>query len=200
MKDRLPERHHRLSRRRIPLVQNGAVDIECGSTANHPSRARARWRFPLTTYQPQFKWIALSAIRRSKTEDLEGRDRGAVTQGTNTAQFVLKLNADKSLGQMKIVQGKDHAESFLLMQTSRAVAFMEDDILLAGAESHRNNGAERLPRSSATASSSDPYALVVSRTDPGFKQLVDAALSDVMASGAYDKLYAKWFRKPDPAQ
>ncbi len=181
------------SSNRIPLVQNGTVDIECGSTANTIPRQSAV-AFSLTTYQPQFKWIALKASGVSKTEDLKGKTV-VVTQGTNTAQFVLKLNADKSLD-MKIVQGKDHAESFLLMQTGRAVAFMEDDILLAGLRATAT-----APNDFAFLSDSfpsDPYALVVSRTDPGFKQLVDAALSDVMKSGAYDKLYARWFESPIP--
>ena len=117
------------SSNRIPLVKNGTVDIECGSTANTIQRQN-EVSFSLIFYAPQFKWIALKSAGIKTTDDLKGK-AVVVTQGTNTAQFVAKLNTDKALG-MKILQGKDHAESFLLVQTGRASAFMEDDILLAG--------------------------------------------------------------------
>lgn len=181
------------SSNRIPLVQNGTVDIECGSTANTIPRQSAV-AFSLATYQPQFKWIALKASGLKATDDLKGKTV-VVTQGTNTAQFVLKMNTEKAFD-MKIVQGKDHAESFLLMQTGRAVAFMEDDILLAGLKATATAPDEFAFLSDSFPS--DPYALVVSRTDPGFKQLVDETLSETMKSGAYDKLYAKWFESPIP--
>lgn len=181
------------SSNRIPLVQNGTVDIECGSTANTIPRQSAV-AFSLTTYQPQFKWIALKASGLKTTDDLKGK-AVVVTQGTNTAQFVLKLNTEKALD-MKIVQGKDHAESFLLMQTGRAVAFMEDDILLAGLKANATTPDDFTFLGDSFPS--DPYALVVSRTDPGFKQLVDETLSETMKSGAYDKLYAKWFESQIP--
>ncbi|WP_315835726.1 transporter substrate-binding domain-containing protein [Bradyrhizobium prioriisuperbiae] len=181
------------SSNRIPLVQNGTVDIECGSTANTIPRQSAV-AFSLTTYQPQFKWIALKASGLKTTDDLKGK-AVVVTQGTNTAQFVLKLNSEKALD-MKILQGKDHAESFLLMQTSRAVAFMEDDILLAGLRATATTPDDFAFLNDSFPS--DPYALVVSRTDPGFKQLVDETLSETMKSGAYDKLYAKWFESKIP--
>jgi glutamate/aspartate transport system substrate-binding protein len=118
-----------------------------------------------------------------------------VTQGTNTSQFVAKLNTEKALG-MKILQGKDHAESFLLVQTGRAAAFMEDDILLAGLKATAGSPDDFAFLTDAFPS--DPYGLVVSRDDPGFKQLVDEVLKETMQSGAYDKLYAKWFESPIP--
>jgi glutamate/aspartate transport system substrate-binding protein len=181
------------SSNRIPLVKNRTVDIECGSTANTIPR-QSEVAFSVTTYAPQFKWIALRSSGIKKTDDLK-RKSVVVTQGTNTAQFVAKLNAEKALS-LKILQGKDHAESFLLVQTGRASAFMEDDILLAGLK--------------ATAAApddfvfledvfpSDPYGLVVSKDDRGFKRLVDDVLMAAMKSGEYDKLYAKWFESPIP--
>ena len=117
------------SSNRIPLVKNGTVDIECGSTANTIARQQ-EVAYSVIFYAPQFKWIALKSSDLKTTDDLKGKTV-VVTQGTNTAQFVAKLNAEKGLG-MKILQGKDHAESFLLVETGRATAFMEDDILLAG--------------------------------------------------------------------
>jgi glutamate/aspartate transport system substrate-binding protein len=181
------------SSNRIPLVKNRTVDIECGSTANTIPR-QSEVAFSVTTYAPQFKWIALKSSGTKKTDDLK-RKSVVVTQGTNTAQFVAKLNAEKALG-LKILQGKDHAESFLLVQTGRASAFMEDDILLAGLKATAAAPDDFVFLEDAFPS--DPYGLVVSKDDPGFKRLVDDVLMAAMKSGEYDKLYAKWFESPIP--
>jgi glutamate/aspartate transport system substrate-binding protein len=181
------------SSNRIPLVKNGTVDIECGSTANTITRQN-EVSFSLIFYALQFKWIALKSSGLKTTDDLKGKSV-VVTQGTNTAQFVAKLNADKALV-MKILQGKDHAESFLLVQTGRASAFMEDDILIAGLKATANAPDDFVLLSDSFPS--DPYGLVISKDDPGFKQLVDETLRETMQSGLYDKLYTKWFESPIP--
>ena len=181
------------SSNRIPLVKNGTVDIECGSTANTIPRQQ-EVGYSVIFYAPQFKWIALKSSGLKVTDDLKGKTV-AVTQGTNTSQFVAKLNAEKSLG-MKILQGKDHAESFLLVETGRAAAFMEDDILLAGLKATAS-----APDNFAFLSDdfpSDPYGVMMSRGDAGIKQVVDEALTEAMKSGQYDKLYTKWFETPIP--
>jgi glutamate/aspartate transport system substrate-binding protein len=181
------------SSNRIPLVKNGTVDIECGSTANTIPRQQ-EVAYSVIFYAPQFKWIALKSSGLKTTDDLKGKSV-VVTQGTNTSQFVARLNAEKALG-MKILQGKDHAESFLLVQTGRASAFMEDDILLAGLKATAT-----APGDFAFLSDdfpSDPYGVMMSKGDPEFKQLVDGALTEAMKSGEYDKLYTKWFESPIP--
>jgi glutamate/aspartate transport system substrate-binding protein len=181
------------SSNRIPLVKNGTVDIECGSTANTIARQQ-EVAYSVIFYAPQFKWISLKASDLKTTDNLKGK-AVVVTQGTNTAQFVAKLNAEKSLG-LKILQGKDHAESFLLVETGRASAFMEDDILLAGLKATAAS-----PDNFAfltDAFPSDPYGVMMSKGDPEFKKLVDDALIEAMKSGLYDKLYAKWFETPIP--
>ena len=181
------------SSNRIPLVKNGTVDIECGSTANTIPRQQ-EVGYSVIFYAPQFKWIALKSSGLKVTDDLKGKTV-AVTQGTNTSQFVAKLNAEKSLG-MKILQGKDHAESFLLVETGRASAFMEDDILLAGLKATAS-----APDNFAFLSDdfpSDPYGVMMSKGDAGIKQVVDDALTEAMKSGQYDKLYTKWFETPIP--
>ena len=181
------------SSNRIPLVKNGTVDIECGSTANTIARQQ-EVAYSVIFYAPQFKWIALKSSGLKTTGDLKGKTV-AVTQGTNTSQFVAKLNADKALG-MKILQGKDHAESFLLVETGRASAFMEDDILLAGLKATAGS-----PDNFAfltDAFPSDPYGVMMSKGDGDFKRLVDDALTEAMKSGLYDKLYTKWFENPIP--
>lgn len=181
------------SSNRIPLVKNGTVDIECGSTANTIARQQ-EVAYSVIFYAPQFKWIALKSSGLKTTDDLKGKTV-AVTQGTNTSQFVAKLNTEKGLG-MKILQGKDHAESFLLVETGRASAFMEDDILLAGLKATAGS-----PDNFAfltDAFPSDPYGVMMSKGDPEFKRLVDDALTEAMKSGLYDKLYTKWFESPIP--
>ena len=181
------------SSNRIPLVKNGTVDIECGSTANTIARQQ-EVAYSVIFYAPQFKWIALKSSGLKTTDDLKSKTV-AVTQGTNTAQFVAKLNTDKALG-MKILQGKDHAESFLLVETGRAQAFMEDDILLAGLKA--TSSAPDNFAFLADAFPSDPYGVMMPKGDPEFKKLVDDALTEAMKSGLYDKLYAKWFESPIP--
>jgi glutamate/aspartate transport system substrate-binding protein len=181
------------SSNRIPLVKNGTVDIECGSTANTIPRQQ-EVAYSVIFYAPQFKWISLKSSDLKTTDDLKGK-AVVVTQGTNTAQFVAKLNAEKSLG-MKILQGKDHAESFLLIETGRASAFMEDDILLAGLKASAASSDNFVFLTDAFPS--DPYGVMMSKGDGEFKKLVDDALTEAMKSGLYDKLYTKWFESPIP--
>ena len=150
--------------------------------------------FSVTTFAPQFRWIALKESGLKSTEDLKGK-QVILTAGSNTNAFVLKLNADKALG-MTILHGKDHAESFLYVETGRAAAFMEDDILLAGlkAGSKNLNGLVFLQDEYV----SDPYALMFRKDDKAFKLLVDEALTEAMKSGLYAKLYKKWFESSIP--
>ena len=178
---------------RIPLVANGTVDIECGSTANMLARQK-QVAFSFTFFVPQFKWIARTDTGINGAADLKGK-AVAVTAGTNTAQFVAKLNNEQNLG-LRIMSGKDHAESFLLVETGRASAWMEDDILLAGFRANARKPADF--KLLEQAYPSDPYALMLRRDDPQFKALVDATLSGLMKSGEFDKLYAKWFESPIP--
>jgi glutamate/aspartate transport system substrate-binding protein len=178
---------------RIPLVANGTVDIECGSTANMTVRQQ-QVGFSYTFFVPQFKWIARTASGISSAEDLRGKTV-VVTAGTNTAVFVNKMNSDEKLG-MTIMQSKDHAESFLLVETGRASAWMEDDVLIAGFRANARKPADfqLLDKSYP----SDPYALMLRKDDPQFKGLVDQTLAALMRSGEFEKLYVRWFEQPIP--
>jgi glutamate/aspartate transport system substrate-binding protein len=178
---------------RIPLVANGTVDIECGSTANMSSRQK-QVGFSYTFFVPQFKWIARANRDIKSADDLRGKTV-AVTAGTNTALFVNKMNNEEKLG-MTIMQGKDHAESFLLVETGRAGAWMEDDILIAGFRANAKNPADFMLLDKAYPS--DPYALMLRKDDRQFKTLVDATLADLMRSGEFEKLYTRWFERPIP--
>jgi glutamate/aspartate transport system substrate-binding protein len=178
---------------RIPLVVNGTVDIECGSTANMTIRQK-QVAFSYTFFVPQFKWIARTNSSIAGTDDLRGKSV-AVTAGTNTAVFVNKLNSEGKLG-MTIMNGKDHAESFLLVETGRASAWMEDDVLIAGFRANAKNPSDfKLLEKSYP---SDPYALILRKDDPQFKLLVDATLAKLMRSGEFEKLYVRWFESPIP--
>jgi glutamate/aspartate transport system substrate-binding protein len=178
---------------RIPLVANGTVDIECGSTANMTSR-QTQVGFSYTFFVPQFKWIARSNSGVNSADDLRGKSV-AVTAGTNTALFVNKLNNEEKLG-MTVMPGKDHAESFLLVETGRAAAWMEDDILIAGFRANAKNPADFKLLDKAYPS--DPYALMFRKDDPQFKALVDETLAKLMRSGEFEALYVQWFEKPIP--
>jgi glutamate/aspartate transport system substrate-binding protein len=178
---------------RLPLVANGTVDIECGSTANMTSR-QAQVGFSYTFFVPQFKWVARTNTGIKSADDLRGKTV-AVTAGTNTALFVNKMNNEGKLG-MTIMQGKDHAESFLLVETGRASAWMEDDILIAGFRANAKNPADfKLLDQSYP---SDPYALMIRKDDRQFKALVDETLAKLMRSGEFETLYTQWFEKPIP--
>ncbi|OAS24905.1 transporter substrate-binding domain-containing protein [Methylobacterium platani] len=178
---------------RLPLVANGTVDLECGSTANQLARQK-QVAFSVSTFVAQFKWLTRTDSGIAAPDDLKGKTV-AVTSGTNTSQFLNKLNQEEGL-KLTISQGKDHAESFLLVDTGRASAFMEDDILLAGLKANAKDPSRfKILDKSYSA---DPYALMFRRDDPAFKALVDDTLVGLMKSGAFAKLYAKWFESPIP--
>jgi glutamate/aspartate transport system substrate-binding protein len=178
---------------RIPLVANGTVDIECGSTANMTIRQQ-QVGFSYTFFVPQFKWIVRADSNIKSADDLRGKTV-AVTAGTNTAVFVNKMNNEKNLG-MTIMQGKDHAESFLLVETGRASAWMEDDVLLAGFRANAKSPADfKLLDKSYP---SDPYALMIRKDDAQFKALVEETLAQLMRAGEFEKLYIQWFERPIP--
>jgi glutamate/aspartate transport system substrate-binding protein len=182
------------SANRVPLVTNGTVDLECGSTVNNLERQKTV-AFSLTTFIVNTKFITKTSSGIQKVADLKGKTV-SVTGGTNTMGKITALNKQMDLG-LSIINGKDHAESFLLLTNDRVAAFSEDDILLAGlaANSPTPNGFRLVSIDGMLA---DPYALMMRRDDPQFKAAVDAALRQVFASGEIQRIYDKWFVKPIP--
>lgn len=181
------------SSNRIPLVKNGTVDIECGSTANYLERQK-EVAFSYSTFWVSKRFIAKSDTPYKTIDDLAGKPV-VVTQGTDTALLIRKLNDERKLG-LRIQSGKDHAESLLMVTTGRAAAFMEDDILVSSIRAKDKN-----PDSLKLLSDSfsgDPYALMFRKDDPQFKAFVDQTLSDLMSSGKANNLYNKWFSGPIP--
>jgi glutamate/aspartate transport system substrate-binding protein len=181
------------SSNRIPLIQNGTVDIECGGTANDKKR-QEQVSFSVTTFVSQPRWLVKADSGLKTAGDLKGKTI-VVTQGSNAVGFAQGVNAKEQLG-LNIVQAKDHAESFLMLNTGRAAAFMEDDILLAGLKAAASNPDALifLPEGYARIY----YGLMFTKGDAGFKALVDDVLSKQMASGQFAKTYTKWFTRPIP--
>lgn len=182
------------SSNRIPLIQNGTVDIECGGTANDKKR-QEQVSFSVATFVSQPRWLVKTASGFKGVEDLKGKTV-VVTQGSNGIDFAREVGAQNNLG-LNIVQAKDHAESFLMLTSGRAVAFAEDEILLAGLKA-------AAPDPKIVTFLSQRYdkhnyvGLMFTKGDAGFKTLVDGVLSKQMASGQFLKTYDKWFTSPIP--
>lgn len=181
------------SSNRIPLVVNGTVDIECGGTANNAARQK-QVAFSVATFASQPMWLARADAGIAGVKDLQGKTI-VVTQGSNAVGFARKLNEDEKLG-MTIIQAKDHGESMLTLVSGRAVAWLEDDILLAGEKANSKESASLVLLPSNLENIY--YGLMMRKDDPQFKALVDSVLSGQMKSGAFTALYAKWFESPIP--
>jgi len=181
------------SQNRIPLVQNGTVDIECGSTTNNAARQRDV-SFAVTTFVEEVR-IAVKA-NSGITSIAQLKDRNvATTTGTTSVQLLRKHERATSID-FKEIFGKDHADSFLLLESGRADAFVMDGQILAG-----NIAASKSPadfRIVGEVLSVEPIAIMIRKDDPAFKKLADDTLRDMMKSGDIAKLYDKWFVQPIP--
>jgi glutamate/aspartate transport system substrate-binding protein len=181
------------SANRIPLIANGTIDLECGSTTNNRERQQQA-AFAPTMFVVANRLLSKKAAGIRTLADMKGKTL-VVTAGTTGQKLMTVLNAERNLG-MKIVVGKDHPESFLMLETGRAQAFANDDVLLAAqVAGARAPGDYQL---SAEAMSVEPYAIMMRRGDPQFKQAVDSALSKFYQSGQFERTYAKWFMSPIP--
>ena len=181
------------SSNRIPLLQNGTIDMECGSTTNSVARQQQ------VAFGPTYFVINVSAAVKKNSgiksmADLNGKTI-STTSGT-TAVPLLKQHEKTKNADIKEIYGKDHAESFLLLTQDRTAAFVMDDILLAGQIANSSNPGDYmiLPESLRT----EPYSMMLRKDDAQFKALVDKTVGGVMKSGEIDKIYAKWFTSPIP--
>lgn len=180
------------SSNRIPLIQNGTVDIECGGTSSSAARLK-QVAFTVATFVSSARWLTKTSSGIHDVKGLDGKTV-VVTQGSNAVGFAQGIKAKGAT--FNIVQAKDHAESMLMLQSGRAAAFMEDDILLASLKARAPDPAAFtfLPETYDKV----PYGLMLPKDDPEFKALADGVLKGMMASGAFTKLYAKWFESPIP--
>ncbi len=179
------------SQNRIPLVQNGTVDIECGSTTNNATRQKDV-AFAVTTFVEEVR-IAVKA-NSGITSIAQLKDRNvATTTGTTSVQLLRKHERGAGID-FKEVFGKDHADSFLLLESGRADAFVMDGQILAGNIAKAKNPAEF--RIVGEVLSVEPIAIMVRKDDPAFKKAVDDSITAMMKSGDIAKLYDKWFMQP----
>ena len=181
------------SANRIPLLQNGTIDIECGSTTNNSDRGK-QVQFATNYFYTGTKFLVKTGTQVKSIEDLKGKTIVSTT-GTTNFKILRNLNEEKKLG-MDLLGAKDHAESALMVESGRAVAFGMDDILLYGLRASSQN-----PASLAVVGEAiqvEPYAIMLRKDDPAFKKLVDDTLAGLMKSGEFTKLYTKWFMSPIP--
>jgi glutamate/aspartate transport system substrate-binding protein len=178
---------------RIPLMANGTVDLECGSTTNNLERQK-QVAFAPTTFITANRLVAKKSSNIKSLDDMKGKTLVS-TSGTSNLKQLTQLNAEKNLG-MNIVAAKDHAEAFLMVETGRAVAFGMDDILLASLAASSKNPSEYSITQEAL--SVEPYGIMLRRDDPGFKKVVDDAIINVFKSGEINRIYGKWFQAPIP--
>src|SRR5216683_3759701 len=178
---------------RIPLMANGTIDLECGSTTNNLDRQK-QVSFTITHFVTANRFVSKKSAKLKKLEDLKGKTVVSTSGTTNILQ-ITELNTEKNLG-LNILPAKDHAEAFLMVETGRAAAFVMDDILL-----YSLVAASKSPQDyviSADALSVEPYGIMLRREDPEFKKVVDGAMVGIYKSGEINAIYEKWFLKPIP--
>ena len=178
---------------RIPLLQNGTIDIECGSTTNNSERQK-QVSFATNYFYTGTRFLVKTGTAVKSLDDLKGKQVVSTT-GTTNFKIIRNLNEEKKLD-IELLGAKDHAESALMVQTGRAVAFAMDDILLYGLKASSQNPAELAVVGEPIQV--EPYAIMVRKDDPAFKKLVDDTIAGLMKSGEFETLYKKWFQSPIP--
>jgi glutamate/aspartate transport system substrate-binding protein len=178
---------------RIPLVQNGSVDLECGSTTHNRERAR-QVGFSVSIFQTSSRLLTRADSRVTGLSDLQGQ-RVLVTAGT-TSERQLMLHSESTGQKMDIVSAKDHGEAFDQLQTGQAVAFLMDEAVLYGlrAKADQPEAWHVVGKPMAT----EVYACMLRKDDERFKALVDRSLTELMQSGEAMKIYRRWFQSPIP--
>ncbi|MFN6996514.1 MAG: amino acid ABC transporter substrate-binding protein [Aquincola tertiaricarbonis] len=181
------------SQNRIPLLANGTIDIECGSTTNNSDRGK-QVAFAINYFYTGTRFLVKADSGIKSIADLKGK-KVVSTTGTTNYQLLRRLNTEQNLG-FELLAAKDHAESALMVQSGRAEAFGMDDILLYGLRAGAQNPAELAVVGEALQV--EPYAIMVRKDDAPFKKLVDDTLAGMMKSGEFETLYKKWFQSPIP--
>jgi glutamate/aspartate transport system substrate-binding protein len=181
------------SQNRIPLVQNGTVDFECGSTTNNLERQK-QVAFSNSIFIVSTRLLTRKDSGIKDFPDLAGKNV-VVSAGTTSERLLRKLNEEKKLG-INVTSAKDHGESFLILESGRAVAMMLDDVLLYG-----ELAKARRPKDwvvTGTPQSREAYGCSMRKGDPRFKALADRTIARLQTSGEAEKLYEKWFHNPIP--
>jgi glutamate/aspartate transport system substrate-binding protein len=180
------------SQNRIPLIQNGTIDLEAGSTTNNLERQQ-QVSFSDTFFVIGTRLLVKKDSGINDFPDLKGKNV-VVTAGTTSERLIRAMNDKDSLG-MNIISAKDHGESFLTLQSGRAVAFMLDDALLAGERAKAKKADDWVIV--GTPQSKEAYGMMVKKGDDPFKKLVDDTIAKTESSDGA-KIYQKWFQSPIP--
>jgi glutamate/aspartate transport system substrate-binding protein len=178
---------------RIPLIANGTVDLECGSTTNNLERQN-QVGFTITHFVTANRFVSKKASKLNTVDDLKGKTITS-TSGTTNIKQITEIGAAKNLG-LNILPAKDHAEAFLMVETDRAAAFVMDDILLYSLVATSKSPGDYTI--SKDALSVEPYGIMLQRGDAAFKKVVDAEMTRIYKSGEINAIYDKWFTKPIP--
>jgi glutamate/aspartate transport system substrate-binding protein len=179
---------------RIPLMANGTIDLECGSTTNNAERQK-QVSFTNTHFLTASRFVSKKSNKINSIDDLKGKSVVS-TSGTTNIKQLTEVNASRNLG-INIIPAKDHAEAFLMVETDRAVAFVMDDILLASfVAGSKDPGSYVI--SKEAFSKPEPYGIMVRKDDLAFKKVVDAATSALYKSADGPKIYEKWFMQKIP--
>jgi glutamate/aspartate transport system substrate-binding protein len=181
------------SQNRIPLVQNGTVDIECGSTTNNAARQKDV-AFVVTTYVEEVRIATKVASGITSIAQLKDKNV-ATTTGTTSVQLLRKHERANGVN-FNEVFGKDHADSFLLLDSGRADAFVMDGSILAGNIANAKNPADF--RIVGEVLAVEPIAIMIRKDDPAFKKLADDTVRELVKNGEMAKLWDKWFLQPIP--
>src|ERR1700693_5485520 len=174
---------------RIPLMANGTVDLECGSTTNNAERQKQVW-FTNTHFLTASRFVSKKASNIKSIDDLKGKSVVS-TSGTTNIKQLNEANAARKLG-INIIQAKDHAEAFLMVETDRAVAFVMDDILLASFVTGSKTP-DTYVISTDAFSKPEPCGIMLRKDDPAFKKVADDATAALYQSAEVQSLYDKWF-------
>jgi glutamate/aspartate transport system substrate-binding protein len=178
---------------RIPLMANGTIDLECGSTTNNLERQK-QVSFTITHFVTANRFVSKKSANLKTVDDLKGKTVVS-TSGTTNIKQITEIGAQKGLN-LNILAAKDHAEAFLMVETGRAAAFVMDDILLFSLVA-----ASKSPQDyviSTDALSVEPYGIMLRREDAPFKKVVDETMIATYRGGAVNAIYDKWFQKPIP--
>ncbi|MDW3683430.1 glutamate/aspartate ABC transporter substrate-binding protein [Cupriavidus sp. CV2] len=181
------------SQNRISLMQNGTIDIECGTTTNNLERQK-QVAFSNSLFVYGLRMLTKKDSGVKDFPDL--KDRNVVTTaGTTDERLLVKMNGEKAMN-MNLISAKDHGQSFLILETGRAVAFVMDEPLLYGELTKAKSANDWTVV--GTPLQTENYACMFRKDDPSFKALADGVIADLMTSGRAEQLYKKWFQSPIP--
>lgn len=178
---------------RIPLMANGTIDLECGSTTNNAERKK-QVDFGMTYFVIKYRWVSKAADHMDTIDSLKGQTVVS-TSGTTDIKALNNLNTSRNMG-MTVLSAPDHPAAFLMVETGRAKAFLMDDILLSGLVANSKNPSEF--HISKDSLGLEPYSLMFRKDDPEFKKVVDDEMTKLYKSGEIKKIYHKWFESPIP--